>query len=204
MWEVVGKALAKIISPAGLDNRPYWHLSCGLSYRYSLPTNAWRMWHRSCNHSRVWCVGVCIWWNAHRALGAWASWKRSFGRHVVSIPRQYWGLQYFSLKFQNPSPTKPPSPPHHSPPGAPSPHKKKKNEKRKKMKKKSRTVFPCGEPISQSAGKVSDNLWHSIGREVRCYGWLHDVCAPHSWLAYKANSLVHHVDGFLTCGARLS
>lgn len=131
MWEVVGKALAKIISPAGLDNRPYWHLSCGLSYRHSLPTNAWRMWHRSCNHSRVWCVGVCIWWNAHRALGAWASWNRSFGRHVVSIPRQYWGLQYFSLKFQNPSPTKPPPPPPPPPTRGPLPtQKKKKNEKK--------------------------------------------------------------------------
>lgn len=43
--------------------------------------------------------------------------------------------------------------------------------------KKKLTVFPCGEPVSQSAGKVSDNLRHGIGRGVRCYDWLHDVCS---------------------------
>ena len=39
------------------------------------------------------------------------------------------------------------------------------------------TVFPCGEPTSQSAGKASDNLRRHIGKEARNYGWPHDVCS---------------------------
>ena len=184
MWEVVGKALAKVISPAGLDNRTYRHLSCRLSYRHSLPTNGWRMWHGSCSQSWVWCVGVCIWWQTRRALRAWASRKRSFGRHVVSISCQYWGYNWFPWRFKSLFLSQ--------------------NKTKKTKLKKLLTVFPCDEPISQTAGKASDNLRRSIGREVRCYDSPHDVCEQKPWLALQGNSLVQHVDGFLTCGARLS